>query len=243
MFIAGGDTTSTALTAVFFYLSRYPACYERLAKEIRTTFSSGAEIRHGPKLASCAYLRACIDEAMRITPPIATTLWRQLPESDRDPLFIEGQLIPPGTEVGVNIYTLHHNEEYFPDSYSFKPERWLDEGPNVASDEARKRMHDAFTPFSIGARGCGGKAMAYQETSITVAKTLWYLDFERPKNARVDGVGERFSEDGKPQLHAFDQFGAVHNGPNLMFKLRPDAWEDLFDASKAGYAEAHESNA
>ncbi|KAL1592035.1 hypothetical protein SLS60_011627 [Paraconiothyrium brasiliense] len=230
---AGGDTTSTALTAAFFYLSRYPKCYKRLANEIRNTFTSGAEIRHGTKLSGCTYLRACIDEAMRITPPIATTLWRQLPESDNEqPLVVEGQVIPPGTEVGVNIYTMHHNEKHFPDSYCFKPERWLDESP-----ERKKLMHDAFTPFSIGSRGCGGKAMAYQEASIAIAKTFWYLDFERPAHdMKADRVGEIMQYGGKPELEALDQFASVHRGPNLVFRLRDGASDELFETEKLDYS-------
>jgi len=220
-----GDTTSTALTSVFLYLSRYPECYRRLAHEIRTTFAFRSEIRHGTKLSNCNYLWACIDESMRITPPIATTLWLQLPKSDNEqPLIIDGQVIPPGTAVGVNIYTIHHNEEYFPDSYAFKPERWLDESP-----ERKKLIHDAFTPFSIGSRGCGDKAMAYQESSIAIAKTIWYLDFERPThNVKVDWVGETTRNGGKPELKALDQFGSVHKGPNLIFKLRDGTRDGLF---------------
>ncbi|KAF1974296.1 cytochrome P450 [Bimuria novae-zelandiae CBS 107.79] len=156
---AGGDTTSTALAGAFFYLSRYPDCYGRLAQEIRSTFTSGSEIRHSTRLSSCTYLHACIDEAI---------------SNNEQPLVIKGQVIPPGTEVGVNIYTIHHNEEYFPDSYASKPERWLDKTP-----ERKKLMHDAFTAFSLGPLGCGGKAMAYRETCIAIAKTFWYLDFER----------------------------------------------------------------
>lgn len=225
-FQIGGDTTSTALTGVYFYLSRYPQSYNRLAHEIRTTFTSGSEIRNGTKLSSCIYLRACIDEAMRITPPIATTLWRQLPESDnQQPLIIDGQVIPPGTEVGVNIYSIHHNENYFPDSYNFKPERWLDESP-----ERKKLMHDAFTPFSIGSRGCGGKAMAYQEVTIAIAKTLWYLDFQRPMcNEKADRWGETTQNGGKPELAVMDQFGSVHAGPNLLFILRDATSHELFE--------------
>lgn len=215
---------------MFFYLSRYPDCYRRLAQEIRTTFTSGSEIRHGTKLSGCTYLRACIDEAMRVTPPIGTTLWRQLPETDNEqPLIIDGQVIPPSTEVGVNIYTIHHNEEYFPDSFTFKPERWLDGSP-----ERKKLMDDAFTPFSIGSRGCGGKAMAYQETGIAIAKTLWYLDFERPAHdTKADQIGETMHNGGKPELRAIDQFGSVHVGPNLLFKVRDGAWDELFDSEVA----------
>lgn len=167
---------------------------------------------------------------MRVTPPIGTTLWRQLPETDNEqPLIIDGQVIPPSTEVGVNIYTIHHNEEYFPDSFTFKPERWLDGSP-----ERKKLMDDAFTPFSIGSRGCGGKAMAYQETGIAIAKTLWYLDFERPAHdTKADQIGETMHNGGKPELRAIDQFGSVHVGPSLLFKVRDGAWDELFDSEVA----------
>lgn len=63
---AGGDTTAAAIAAFFFYISRKSnaEAYKKLAEEIRSSFSSAAEIQSGPKLASCHYLRACIDEAM-----------------------------------------------------------------------------------------------------------------------------------------------------------------------------------
>lgn len=71
-FPAGGDTTATALSALFFYLSRNAEAYSKLANEIRTTFASHAEIKGGPKLASCRYLRASIEEALRMSPPVSS---------------------------------------------------------------------------------------------------------------------------------------------------------------------------
>lgn len=53
-FPAGGDTTATALSALFFYLSRNSAAYSKLANEIRTTFSSHSEIQGGPSLQAVA---------------------------------------------------------------------------------------------------------------------------------------------------------------------------------------------
>jgi len=63
---AGGDTTAAALGALFFYLSRETnaEASRKLSNELRTTFHSAEEIRSGPKLSGCHYLRACIDEAM-----------------------------------------------------------------------------------------------------------------------------------------------------------------------------------
>ncbi len=47
----GGMTTAGTLTAVFFYLSRHPAAYARLASEIRATFADAQAIKSGPLLA------------------------------------------------------------------------------------------------------------------------------------------------------------------------------------------------
>jgi cytochrome P450 len=225
-FPAGGDTTATAMTSVFFYLSRYPEVYRKLASEIRSAFTSAQEIIGGPKLSGCHYLRAVIDESMRMSPPVSGTLWRQMYADDKgtEPLIVDGHVIPRGTHVGVNVYTLHHNEEYFPDSYTFKPERWL-------NAEEKARMTYAFAAFSIGARGCGGKPMAYLEASLVIAKTLWYFDFEMaPGEAGKLGEGKPGADFGRHlpkefQLH--DIFSSTQEGPNLTFRPRGDYWKDL----------------
>ena len=78
LIIAGSNTTSTALSSFFFYLMRHSRVYARLISEIRTTFSSPSDIRQGPKLSSCAYLKACLDESMRLTPAIPSKLARRI---------------------------------------------------------------------------------------------------------------------------------------------------------------------
>ncbi|KAK3937135.1 cytochrome P450 [Diplogelasinospora grovesii] len=226
-FPAGGDTTSTALSALFFYLSRNPEAYRKLADEVRGAFTSGAEIRGGPQLAGCRYLRACVDEALRMSPPVSGTLWRELCSSEsEEPFIVDGYVVPPGTQVGVNIYTLHHNEEYFPEPFVFSPERWLTE-----DEDALKAMNAAFAPFSIGARSCAGKPMAYLESSLVVAKTLWYFDFDTALG-RVGEVGEGVpgKTDGrgrKGEFQLYDIFAATHDGPNLVFHPRGDFWKEL----------------
>lgn len=102
------------------------------------------------------------------------TPWRELAKDADDPregepFIVDAHVIPPGTQVGVCTYALHHNEEYFPEPFVFRPERWLAE----ESGEGRlARMHSVFVPFSVGPRACAGKSMAYLEMSLVVAKTL-----------------------------------------------------------------------
>lgn len=152
----GGDTIAAALTAAVFYLSEHRECHQKLSNEIRSSFNSGSEIRTGSRLTGCRYLRAFIEETLRMSPPIPGTLWREMAPSTRgQPLIIDGHLIPPGMQIGVNIYSLHHNEKYFPDPFKFLPERWLEGSKNAS--------FQAFAPFMIGPRSCSGKALAYLE--------------------------------------------------------------------------------
>ncbi|KAI0017200.1 cytochrome P450 [Xylariomycetidae sp. FL0641] len=214
---AGGDTTATGLAALFFYLSRHPASYRTLAAEIRGAFAAGADIAGGPRLAGCRYLRACIDEALRRSPPVPGTLWRELADEGDPgpgPWVVDGHPVPRGTLVGVNTYSLHHDAAAFPEPYAFRPERWLGGG-----HEAPPPTH-AFAAFSAGYRGCAGKAMAYLESSLVVAKTLWYFDFEA-----AGGDDAASGENG--EFRTQDVFISMHDGPHLLFRPREQALQDL----------------
>ncbi|KAI1187545.1 cytochrome P450 [Nemania serpens] len=225
---AGGDTTAAGISALLFYLTRHPECYSKLAQEIRTTFSKSSDIHGGPQLSNCQYLRACIDEALRISSPVNGTLWRELAADDdgSKPFIVDGHVIPKGVQVGVNIYTLHHNPEYFPDPYAFKPERWLS-----GDDAEKRRMKDAFAPFQVGYRGCAGKPMAYLEASLVIAKLLWYFDFESaPGEAGLIGGGKVGDENGRHrpgEYQMYDIFASAHDGPMLVFKPRGNYCEEL----------------
>lgn len=218
-----GSTTSTCLSAMFFYLSKNPQCYRRITTEIRSVFKSIDEIRAGSRLRQCSYLRACIDEALRMSPPIPGTLWRQqVAEGDEEscPLVIDGHIIPPGTHIGVNTYALHHNEEYFPEPFTYRPERFLDE--SVAT---RRSTKNAFVPFSIGSRACMGKSMAYLGVGLVLARTLWHFDFVRAPN-ETGNLGEstywktggKVKGDRIGEYQTNDTFVAAHDGPCLIFR-------------------------
>ncbi|KAI0515079.1 benzoate 4-monooxygenase cytochrome P450 [Xylaria bambusicola] len=205
---AAGDTTSTALSALLFYLARNKQCRDRLAQEIRSKFSSSSEIKVS-RLQGCQYLRACIYEALRMSPPVPGTLWReQMPSSTGKPFIVDGHTIPSGVQVGVNIYTLHRNPEYFPNPFQYDPDRWIpakgDEIDIRPEDQHSGLKHNpAFMPFSLGGRGCAGKTMAYAEISLAMAKALC------------------------AEFKLLDIFTSSHDCPDLTFQPRGDHWKDL----------------
>ncbi|KUI60237.1 Isotrichodermin C-15 hydroxylase [Cytospora mali] len=231
--IAGGDTVATGISAVFWYVARNRDCYAKVAAEVRAAFSSGADIKGGPALAGCTYLRACIDESLRLAPPSGTVHWREQDAADVRPLVIDGTVVPRGTLVGVCLYSLHRNPAYFDDPHAFLPERWLvpEKGDAEEQRQARKRMQAAFAPFSAGARACPGKAMAYLEMGLTVAKTLWYFDFE-PAPGALGAVGGGTPGDGHgrnrvDEFQLEDIFVSNHEGPYLAFRPRGTLCEEL----------------
>lgn len=230
------------MSGIFFYLSRNPNAYARLASEIRTKFASGGEIRQGSKLSSCTYLRAVIDETMRMSPSTLAPAWREQERTSAaagEPFIVDGYVIPPGTQVAVSQFTVQHNEEYFPDPFDFRPERWLapESGDTQGSPEtaeqrdARATMRRAFVPFSTGDRSCAGKSMAYLEMRLAIAKTLWYFDFERaPGEAGELGGGRPGQVDGRGRREEFQLYDSIavdHKGPNLIFSSRGDGWKEL----------------
>ncbi|KAI1176833.1 cytochrome P450 [Nemania sp. FL0916] len=238
---AGGGTVHTAMTSAFFYLSRYPSAYAKLAAEIRATFPSGRNIHQGAQLSGCKYLRAVIDETLRISPASLAFTWRQQDSTATqggEPLIVDGHIIPPGTEVGVNLYSLLHNDDYFPEPFTFLPERWLTSDHDTPEQlEARAVARRAFQPFSLGDRNCAGKPMAYLELSLVLARTLWYFDFEiaHGKAGRL-GEGRPGRTDGRGRRDEFQLYDGVivaHDGPNLVFHPRDRHCEELEAEMKA----------
>ncbi|KAI0016812.1 cytochrome P450 [Xylariomycetidae sp. FL0641] len=220
---AGSDTTATTISALLFYLSRTPRAYARLAHEIRSAFASRAAIRGGPRLAACAYLRASIDEALRLASPANGPLWRELPpsSSSSSEVTIDGHAVPAGVQVGASLWAVHRDAGAFaPDPYAFRPERWLDDDGSAAADRGRA----AFAPFQLGSRGCPGRPLAYLETGLVVAQVLWLFDFARaPGAAGALGGGRAGDARGRHRVDEFqlyDTFASDHQGPNLVFRAR-----------------------
>ncbi|KYK54842.1 Cytochrome P450 family protein [Drechmeria coniospora] len=224
LIIAGSDTTSTAMAATLFYLTRNEHALDKVTREIRGKFHDVEEIVHGPALGSCTYLRACIDEAMRMSPSVGGILPREVLPGG---MTIDGQALPPGTVVGTPHYTIHHNETYYPMAYSYTPERWLNgavdprTGRPTTEDDVT-RAHSAFCPFSIGARGCIGKGLAYVEMTTTLARTLYLYDIRKAVGVADPAEGRPELEWGRHregELQLVDTFTSAKKG--VMVEFRP----------------------
>lgn len=220
LIVAGSDTSAITLSAIFFYLVRNSVALDKLTRDIRSTFTDIDEIKSGSKLNGLSYLRACIDETLRMTPPVGGILPRKVLPGG---LHIDGVGdIPEGVEVGTAAYAIHHSETYYSEPFAFRPERWIADEKNGVTAESVELAQSAFCPFSLGTRGCIGKGLAYAELSVCIARVLFLYDV---RLAPGDTTGE-----GRPELswgrrrrgeqQTKDMFVAEREGPFVEFRNR-----------------------
>ncbi|KAH8807260.1 cytochrome protein [Xylogone sp. PMI_703] len=216
LIVAGSDTTSTAIAAALFYITRDAAAQQKAAAEVRNRFSSLEDIRHGPELSSCIYLRACVEEALRLSPPAGGSMWREVEENG---IRVDGNFIPAGYEVGTSMYAVHHRPDYYPEPFKFVPERWLAE-ERSSMDAARS----AYIPFSTGPRSCPGRGLAYMELMVTLGRLIWEYDMKVPDGlAGTIGEGSPKEVYGRHRVGEFqlkDHLTGIKEGPMIQFRRR-----------------------
>ncbi|RDW64518.1 cytochrome P450 [Aspergillus mulundensis] len=203
--IAGADTTAVAISGVFFHLLHTPSALSQTTAEILHTFDSYSDIRPGAKLRSCKFLHACINEALRLSPPVTGLAPRTVL---RGGIEVDGVHFPEGTIVGSPIYALHRNSAYFAQPDSFVPGRWLSgEGGEDTYSAAGGRV--PFCPFSVGPRSCVARRLAMDEISVAIARTLFLYEL------RLDGEWE-----GKEEYQLKGWMTSSREGPFVQFRSR-----------------------
>lgn len=72
-----------------------------------------------------------------------------------------GHIVPANTGLGIDIYSVHHDPDIWPQPYEFKPERF-EELPKPCT----------FIPFSVGPRSCIGANFSIAEQLIIVSRLI-----------------------------------------------------------------------
>ncbi|KAM5347344.1 hypothetical protein ACJ41O_010349 [Fusarium nematophilum] len=167
---AGSDATAIALTQTLELLIKHPQHMDRLRKEIDSVLETDEVIAPYDKVKDLPFLRACIDESLRLIPPTSAGLPRRTPAEGAQ---ILDEWIPRDTSVNMTIYATHRDPEVFPDPETYNPVRWM-------NPDERKRMEPLFIPFSTGARGCIGRNISYLEQIVVLASLVHRYGFALP---------------------------------------------------------------
>ncbi|EXJ59416.1 uncharacterized protein A1O5_12297 [Cladophialophora psammophila CBS 110553] len=168
LIVAGSETTASLLSGTTYYLLRNPDTYKRLVAEIRSSFDKESDINL-VAVGNLKYLLACLDEGLRLYPPVPSALGRNVAAGGKE---IEGFFIPENTTVSVPHWPAYHSEYNFHRADDFCPQRWLGDA-EFANDNK-----DVLQPFQFGPRNCLGKSLAYAEMRLILARMLWNFDLE-----------------------------------------------------------------
>ncbi|KAI8984902.1 high nitrogen upregulated cytochrome P450 monooxygenase 2 [Trametes punicea] len=177
--IAGSDTTSIALTNLFYFVLSNPDVYTRLRAEIDQFFPPGEnalDTKHHPNMP---FLNAVINETLRLVPVVPDGSQRRVPRGSggrvAGPYYL-----PEGTITYVHLYSLHRDpRNFFPHPESFHPDRWLQ---SSTSSDNQTVAHNtaAFIPFSFGPANCVGRGLALQEMRMLICLLIQRLDMRFP---------------------------------------------------------------
>ncbi|KAF2195825.1 cytochrome P450 [Zopfia rhizophila CBS 207.26] len=168
--LAGTETTATELSGLTYRLLKSPERLNRLKREIRDAFETYEDMTM-VKLSQLEYLGACIEEGLRVYPPVPFGLARVVPKGGG---LVGGRWMPEGISVSVPQYAAYHSALNFKNPDDFIPERWLLEGEAEYSSDRKTVLN----PFSYGPRNCLGKNLAYHEMRLVLASILWNFDME-----------------------------------------------------------------
>jgi cytochrome P450 len=151
---AGLKTTSDTLMFALWALSLpcHQQYQQRLAAEVDTMKQLASDMADkelslpADMCDHLPFLDAVIKETLRLYAPIPASQPRT---SSRD-MTVDGYLLPAGTVVSCQAYSLHRNPDVFRHPYKFEPDRWL------ADDDEIAEMRRWWWPFSSGGRMCVG---------------------------------------------------------------------------------------
>lgn len=184
---AGRDTTASLLNSLFYELSRNPEIWNKLKSEIYREFGDGDNVNFDnitfESMKKCTYLKWCINEALRLYPPIPLHVKSPI----RDISLPQGggkhgespAFAPKDSIIFFHVFAIQRLQEvYGKDADTFRPERWENLRPGWN-----------FMPFGAGPRICLGQQFALTEASyITLRLAQMFPDLTNASKEPADPV-------------------------------------------------------
>jgi len=158
LFLAGHETSASALGWALHLLAHDTDAQDRLRDEVRQLAGDGP-IRF-ERLGQLSFAAACFKEALRLFPPVGF-----LPRESACPQDLHDKTMPKGAAVMVSPWLMHRHRKHWQEPDGFWPERFLKSAPAACQQSIRQ----AYLPFGLGPRICIGAGFALQEAVLILA--------------------------------------------------------------------------
>ncbi|MGB1235081.1 MAG: cytochrome P450 [Planktomarina sp.] len=154
-FLAGHETSASALAWALYLLALYPDWQDQIATE-------------GAQLIECKFedirklktTRDVFRETLRLYPPVPMMV-----RSVETPVTFRERLLPKKAQVVLSPWHLQRHERLWDNPDGFDPTRW-------ETGNGKTCQRDAFIPFSSGPRVCTGAGFAMVEGVLLLAKLV-----------------------------------------------------------------------
>lgn len=196
LFIAGFETTATALSYLIYALAKHQDVQEKVRKEVIDAVGTNGELDYETVTKKLKYMGSVVDETLRLYPPGLSFVTRQAKED----YVYNGILFKAGTCFMVPQYQVQRDPRYWPNPLEFKPERH-------SSDNEAALKKTAYTAFGVGPRQCVGTRLSLLEMRYVAGKMLQKYRLE---------LGP--SQKGTMELGQYAMVSTPANGPWILLR-------------------------
>jgi cytochrome P450 len=174
LFLAGHETSASALSWTFYLLSEYPEIQQQAFKEIQETVGDRKIKKEDIK--KLTFVTAIFRETLRLYPPVGF-----MAREAKEEVTLRDKIVAKGKTVIVSPWLIHRNKDHWQKPHEFDPQRFL-------------KSHDIplkskYLPFGMGQRICVGASFAMQEAVLIIASFLQQYRIENIKGFEPKPVG------------------------------------------------------
>jgi cytochrome P450 len=158
LFLAGHETSASALSWACHLVAHSPDIQQRMHDEVRQVLGE-REPQH-TDMKSLTLTWRVFREALRLFPPVgffSREAAKACPMRDKQ--------VPQGASVVVSPWLLQRHPGIWQDPDAFNPDRY-------AEDASRDALREAYLPFGMGPRVCLGTAFALQEAALILSSLV-----------------------------------------------------------------------
>jgi cytochrome P450 len=163
MFLAGHETTASALIWTFMILGLQPQAMARLRVEVDAAGEGALSLEQVRRMA---FVRNVFRETLRLYPPIPF-----IPRVAAEDAVIGGHRVKRGTMLMIAPWTIHRHRDLWKHPHAFDPDRF-------SAEREHELIPGAYLPFGLGPRVCIGAGFAQLEASLILARLCRRYDFE-----------------------------------------------------------------
>ncbi|WP_120501509.1 cytochrome P450 [Roseovarius sp. EL26] len=163
-FLAGHETSASALAWASYLLALYPEWQDQVANEAQGVFAN--EVPQFSDMSKLRITRDVFREALRLYSPVPMMV-----REARCPQEFRGRKVPKGAQIVLSPWHLHRHERLWEDPDAFNPARFQ-------TENGRACLRNAYMPFSAGQRVCPGAGFAMIEGPLLLAMLVARYRFE-----------------------------------------------------------------